>query len=212
MLVNEVFSSIQGEGPDAGLPATFLRLAKCNIRCSFCDTKYAFQDGEEMMLSEVWARLMKGTKFIVVSGGEPLLQEEELGKLINLMRKQHYHFAIETNGTLSRPSWWRKVVWDVDCKCPSSGVRRFKYEWLSIGEKNRLKFVVSDKNDFEFVLRVVEMARHYELCPQLLVSPMIPVEGAGKEWLQTVWEFCVANSLRYSLQVHKIVWGNRVGV
>ena len=212
MLVNEVFSSIQGEGPDAGLPATFLRLAECNIRCSFCDTKYAFQDGEEMMLSEVWARLMKGTKFIVVSGGEPLLQEEELGKLVNLMRKQHYYFAIETNGTLSRPSWWRKAVWDVDFKCPSSGVKCFKNEWLSIGEKNRLKFVVSDKNDFEFVLRVVEMARHYELCPQLLVSPMIPIEGAGKEWLQTVWEFCVVNSLRYSLQVHKIVWGNRIGV
>ena len=212
MLVNEIFHSLQGEGPDVGIPATFLRLAKCNVRCSFCDTKYAFQDGEEIMLSEVWARLMTHTKFIVVSGGEPLLQDEELGKLINLMRKQYYHFAVETNGTLPRPPWWKKVIWDVDCKCPSSGVKHFQHEWLSIGEKNRLKFVVSDKNDLEFVLGVVNSARHYELCPTLLVSPMIPIEGAGKEWLQTVWEFCVENNLRYSLQIHKFVWGNQRGV
>jgi 7-carboxy-7-deazaguanine synthase len=212
MLVNEIFYSLQGEGLDVGIPATFLRLAKCNVRCSFCDTKYAFQDGREMTISEAMFRLMTKNKFIVVTGGEPLLQDEELGHLVELLRKDYYHFAVETNGTLPKPSWWKKVIWDVDCKCPSSGVKYFQNEWLSIGVKNRLKFVVSDKTDLEFASRVIDSARHFELCPTLLVSPVIPVEGASKSWLQEVWNFCVANNVRYSLQIHKFAWGNQKGV
>ena len=218
MKINECFKSLQGEGPDVGLPVVFVRLSGCNVRCSFCDTQYAFAEGTQYSIEEVAAKVcsLAPKGLVIVTGGEPLLQQDELGKLVQLLRKTH-HFAVETNGTLPKPRWWNKVLWDVDCKCPSSGVTKFDNEWFSVGEKNRIKFVVSNINDLFYVAAVVRRARFWELCPTLLVSPMIPFTDidnlvAGRDWLQQVWHFCVVNDLRFSLQIHKVVFGSERGV
>ena len=218
MRISETFSSLQGEGPDAGVPALFIRLTGCNVRCSFCDTAYAFSNGMELANGELIdiIRNYKKGKLVVVTGGEPLIQQEALGGIINSLDRE-YRFAVETNGTLPRPLWWRKVIWDVDCKCPSSGVFKFDKEWLAIGQKNRLKFVVSNEADLEFTKACIERARQWELCPQLIISPMTPNSLAydivqNRRWMQKVWTFCVENNVRYSLQLHKVVFGSKAGI
>ena len=216
MLVNEVFPSLQGEGPDCGVPAVFVRLSGCNVRCSFCDTTYAFEKGEEFTVGQVAEKIcaLSEKGLVVVTGGEPLLQHVSLSKLVNTLNNGHY-FAVETNGTLARPVWWRRVVWDVDCKCPSSGVNDFNEEWLSIGKVNRVKFVVGGEKDLQFVKVIVAQANKF-VPPTFVVSPVIlkasTLDMMDREWLQRVWEFCVENNLRYSLQVHKVVFGNKRGV
>ena len=193
MWINETFTSLQGEGPDAGKRAFFIRTTGCNVRCSFCDTAYAFTVGDEFSVAKMIDTIKRcGTKLVVVTGGEPLLQQEELGNVVNQLCKG-FNFAIETNGTLPRPKWWKKVIWDVDCKCPSSGVDKFNRDWLMTGEKNRLKFVVSSEIDLLFVSECIARMRQWELCPTILVSPMTPNSLAydmvqNRRWLQRVWE------------------------
>jgi len=225
--VTEIFHSLQGEGPDSGVPAVFIRLTGCNVRCSFCDTKYAFEEGVSFTLDELVSKVKSLTKdsntsLIVITGGEPLLQQDKIIQLICELSSD-FHFAIETNGTLSKPTWWKKVIWDVDCKCPSSEVSRFDDSWKTVGEKNRIKFVVSDERDLPFVVSVLPTLKG-PLCPTILVSPAIcgdvvpsnvltlVAAQAQQKWLQRVWEFCVQNDLRFSLQNHKVVFGNRKGV
>jgi len=229
MRVNEVYLSIQGEGPDVGVPMVFLRLQGCNIACIWCDTKYSWRfEGEELGIDAVLSRITELDKFpakrVYITGGEPLVQAKELGLLVQKLRAHGYVITIATNGTLPVPVWGQEVLWDVDIKCPSAGVKTplLQWSWVTIGEKNSLKFVVADENDLDFVLGVVPTLTG-PLCPTLLVSPMIPVAPLeatcwrllGREpenWLQRVAEFAIQNNLRYSLQIHKVIWGNKRGV
>lgn len=220
MKTSELFLSCQGEGPDVGVPAFFVRLTGCNVRCAFCDTGYAFEGGIEHSVEELVEKIKlltcdSGCELIVITGGEPLLQQHELAQLVSEL-SQDFRFAVETNGTLPRPSWWQEVVWDVDYKCPSSGVHTFDGSWLATGMRNRIKFVVSDEEDLRFVLSVLPTLRR-SLRPVVLVSPVVPNTSANdirsiRPWLQRVWGFCAENNLRYSLQVHKVVFGSRRGV
>lgn len=223
MNVNEIFQSLQGEGPDTGLPAVFIRLQGCNLACSWCDTKYSWgSNGRVLSVDDVIdeAVVKSLPKFAVITGGEPLVQEKEVGQLVEKLQNLNFRVAIETNGTISMPGWWRRVTWDIDCKCPSSGVKEaFNESWLTAGWTNRLKFVVADEKDLSFVESKLSRIQGSTFPPTLLVSPMIDVIKGGVEvgswedtWLQRVWRFCVLNNLRYSLQVHKIVFGNRRGV
>ncbi len=115
----------------------------------------------------------------------------------------------------TRPIWWKRVTWDIDVKCPSSGVDIFDFSWTSVGRKNRLKFVVSSETDLLFVVDKLEVLKG-ALQPTVLVSPMIPLARDSltgqREWFQNVWNICIRYNLRYSLQVHKVVFGNRKGV
>jgi len=171
------------------------------------------------------------TKFVVITGGEPLLQSNELLKVINALRIQEYHFAVETNGTQPLPPWWKMVVWDVDRKCPSSGYHStaMPRQWSTIGKRNRIKFVVGDEHDLEFVLSECEvLSNHNPLRPEVIVSPVLRVGMYGKsmrdpetrildftdncEWARRVWQFCAQHNLRFSLQVHKVLWDNQQGI
>ena len=227
MRISEIFHSLQGEGPDTGVSTVFIRLQGCLAGCKWCDTKYSWgEGGEELSINEIMSRVTginNCSASVYITGGEPLEQEQELKKLVSELIRNDYWVTVATNGTLPRPTWWNKVIWDVDCKCPSSGVSVFDWAWATIGKKNRIKFVVSDETDLRFVEEMLSQLyiKAITFCPTILVSPVIPGRGRGllvvdrsvewrqKIWMQKVWNFCIKYNLRYSLQVHKVVFGNR---
>lgn len=229
MKVSESFLSLQGEGLYAGVPMVFIRLQGCNLYpdrvCRWCDTRYAQgSDAESITLEEVINKVQsyKELRWVCITGGEPLLQVNEVGRLVQSLRTLGYSVEIETNGTLPRPNWYKHCFWSVDYKCPSSGVKSFNPLWLDLGGTDQIKFVVADKEDLRFVGEKLASFKP-PLAPLVIVSPMIPVEGPdwmtggevamlSRRWLQRVWNFCVDNNLRFSLQLHKIVWGNKKGV
>lgn len=229
MRVNRIFQSNQGEGVLAGVPMTFIRLQGCNLRCSWCDSVYA-QDpsgGEAMdpvQVANIVRKLVSyQRRWLCVTGGEPLLRSEELLELIRALRRHDsYLIEIETNGSFSPPSWFSLVdSWVADIKCPSSGqcgVSRVD-KWLAMRRKDQVKFVVQNAEDLDFVRKTLKS----KLCvPTVLVSPAAGVfidkahsaieEYWHKEWLQEVWEFCTEVNVRFSLQTHKVVWGDKLGV
>jgi len=194
-----------------------------------CDTAYA-QDpsgGEEMTPVQVANTVLKmqpyQRRWICITGGEPLLYAEELYHLIKaLKRLNSYLIEVETNGSFEPPKWYSLVdSWVPDIKCPSSGVCGVSRvgAWFRMRRKDQVKFVVSNAEDLGFVRETLKS----RLCaPTVLVSPAAMTladkrqdtltEFWNREWLREVWEFCVGNNLRYSLQVHKLVYGNRKGV
>jgi 7-carboxy-7-deazaguanine synthase len=221
MKVNEVFLSCQGEGINSGIPMVFVRLQGCNLHCSWCDTKYALNgEGREVAPSglarEVVALAGRYISWVCVTGGEPLQQSNELWGLIRLLRGRSLRLEIETNGSYLKPSWYRWVnCWVTDIKCPSSGWTphdEIIADWVRKQSTfDCLKFVVATDEDLSYVLSVL---RRHEIRsgPHVLISPMLPLGGEGKAWPQQVWQFCVDHQLRYSLQTHKIVFGNKRGV
>ncbi len=152
MRVIEIFKSWQGEGPNAGREAVFLRLALCNLRCSWCDTKYSWFGGTEMNVHDVYEALMKtagDVRHLVVTGGEPLLWSRELIQLLRFMRAQGFYVEVETNGTL-RPGELVNYVdeFNVSLKLSNSGVSvRLRVNELAIRD-----FVMSGKAIFKFVV------------------------------------------------------------
>jgi 7-carboxy-7-deazaguanine synthase len=227
-ICENIFASLQGEGPDAGLPASFIRLQGCNLACTWCDTKYSWgKEAREMSVDSILSELLAVSKsdFVIITGGEPLLQYLELSQLVDRLLKMHFRIAIQTNGTMPTPVWWKGVCWDIDYKCPSSGVKKpFYTDWALTGSSNRIKFVVADEQDLIFVEKRLPGLYSTSETPTIVVSPMIPVTSTDTyinpvdrdrltfNWNQKVWAFCVAYRLRYSLQLHKIVFGNKKGV
>lgn len=226
--VNELFNSLQGEGPDIGVSTVFLRLTGCNVACVWCDTKYAWQEGEELSIAEVVNRISEVDTFpskrVYITGGEPLVQGVELGNLVKKLAYYGYTVTVATNGTLVPPDWWEYCIWDIDMKCPTSGVSVFNRSWATSGTHNRIKFVVADRHDLDFVLRMLPSLTGSR-CPALIVSPMIPQSSSDNyinpvdrmalvknNWLQEVWSFCIQYNLRYSLQIHKVIFGVKKGV
>jgi organic radical activating enzyme len=140
------------------------------------------------------------------------MQVVELHQLIKQLRQ--YHYTIATNGTMPRPAWWKEVLWDIDCKCPSAEITvPFNYDWCHVGRKNRIKFVVADTRDLEFVRQMLTDLKFVStLQPTLIVSPAIEGSSLDMTWPQKVWEFCTINNLRFSLQIHKVLFGTKKGV
>lgn len=229
MKVNEIFYSVQGEGTLVGLPTVFIRLQGCNLRCSYCDTSYAQDDeGGDLMTpvqiaNTVFKLIPYQRRWVCITGGEPLLHVRELHALIEaLHRLGGWSIEVETNGSFSPPSWSSQVSsWVADVKCPTSGhcgASRAD-EWLSMRRKDQVKFVVGNVEDLTFVRDTLRRRRYTS---QVLVSPATMVlvdkeQGAfteywNKEWLQEVVDFCKEVNARFSLQVQKVVWGNKKGV
>jgi len=214
MRISETFYSISGEGVHAGIPAMFIRLQGCNLRCGYCDTKYA-QDpsgGIELKADEIVSN--NKSRWVVITGGEPLMQEGELELLVDTLHLQKKKVEIETNGSFHPPIWFRSAdSWSVDVKCPCSGLSygTFKTQWLTkLRKQDQLKFVVGAVEDLRFVNSFISSSR---VRPTLLISPMTNDDGKwNTEWLQQCTEFCKENDVRLSLQLHKIIWGNKRGV
>jgi 7-carboxy-7-deazaguanine synthase len=224
MVITEIFKSIQGEGTRAGLPCIFVRLTGCNLRCTWCDTAYAFHGGKKMSVEEVLARVdelagrsekMHGSQSTVplveLTGGEPLLQEE-VHPLAEKLLGAGYTVMIETSGERFIGELPREVIKIVDVKCPDSGEPdTFEMRNLeALNEKDEVKFVLSTRRDYEFARDFTlqhELARRVK---QVLFSPVF-VDPEGK-WQglepRTLAEWILADGLpvRLGLQLHKFIW------
>ena len=212
-----MFLSCQGEGPLVGTPMVFVRLAGCNLRCGFCDTAYA-QDpdsGEDVSVEDIvrraWELHPRLGSWIAITGGEPLIHKDLRG-LVRALRSSGYMVEVETNGSFEPPHWHTLVgSWIADIKCPSSGVCGVSsLKWLNLRSCDTVKFVVGDIDDLRFVERTLASTTP---SASVLVSPVADMSGGwDRDWLQTVWGFCCDHSLRFGLQLHKVVFGNRRGV
>ncbi|MCZ6776191.1 MAG: radical SAM protein [Ignavibacteria bacterium] len=204
LVVNEIFHSIQGESSHMGRPCVFVRLTYCNLRCTYCDTEYAFYDGVEMSIDEILQRVGSfGCKLVEVTGGEPLMQEG-VHELMNVLCNWGYETLLETGGSLDIGAVDPRVKRIVDFKCPSSGMVK-KNLWSNVNalrSSDEVKFVIGNRDDFDWS---VEMIRRHEIdrrCPILMsvvFDVLPPVELA--EW---ILESKI--NVRFQLQMHKFIW------
>lgn len=202
--INEIFHSIQGESRHAGRPCVFVRLTACNLRCVWCDTAYAFEEGSDMTVGEVLDRVgVHRTPYVLVTGGEPLLQEGVHALIAELLERGH-EVAIETGGSLDLAPLDRRVMVVMDLKCPGSGMMdRNRWENLELLKPtDEIKFVIADRTDYEWSR---EMVRRHDLAGRcgILFSP---VHGPLHPRLLSEWILADALPVRLQLQLHKYIW------
>jgi 7-carboxy-7-deazaguanine synthase len=223
MVITEIFKSIQGEGTRAGLPCIFVRLTGCNLRCTWCDTAYAFHGGKKMSVEEVLARVdeLAGrgvddsaaalVPLVELTGGEPLLQEE-IYPLAERLLKAGYTVMIETSGERFVGRLPKEVIRIVDVKCPDSGeADTFDMQNLDVlDKKDEVKFVISTRRDYEFAREFTAEHRLAERVNAVLFSPVFEDPEGKWQGLQprTLVEWMLADGLpvRLGLQMHKFVW------
>ncbi|MBI4775074.1 MAG: radical SAM protein [Deltaproteobacteria bacterium] len=205
--VNEIFYSIQGESTYAGRPCVFVRLTGCNLRCSYCDTTYAYQDGDVWSLKDLLARVGSYSCGLVeITGGEPLLQDET-PTLARRLLDAGYRVLVETNGSINIELLDQRCVRIVDFKCPSSGeADKADWDnWHRMGPEDQAKFVISNRTDYEFAVHALK-----RLCDN--AGPRFPVLFSpvfGAMEPRTLAEWILEDSLpvRLQLQLHKLIWG-----
>lgn len=214
MKVNEVFYSIQGESSYAGLPCVFVRLTGCNLRCSYCDTRHAYEEGEERTIAEVIESVSRFPAHLVeVTGGEPLLQEETVPLIAALVQRQ-YRVLLETNGSLPLNGIPEEATAIMDIKCPGSGMSgHVLWDNLELlREHDEIKFVLTDHPDFEWAVEVIERHKlEYKhlvhmapafgvLEPRQLARWMLDSRAVTSDTLKD------AGNVRLQLQLHKYIW------
>lgn len=209
MKINEIFYSVQGEGKWTGLPNIFIRTTGCNLRCSFCDTTYAYDIGKEMSIDEIMKNISKYLcKYVCITGGEPLLQNETL-ELIDTLTKNNYKVCLETNGSVSLKDIEDKksLMISLDIKCPSSNMHeKMCLENVSLLKKHdQLKFVIGNKKDYYYAKKIIH--DYKPVCPVFLQ----PVWGTNPKNLAD-WILNDRLDVKLGLQIHKIIWGDRKGI
>jgi 7-carboxy-7-deazaguanine synthase len=228
MIISEIFRSIQGESTHAGLPCIFVRLTGCNLRCTWCDTAYAFHGGTKMSIEEILARVdnlsgvaaqessegmttTRGLSLVELTGGEPLLQPEVIPLARNLL-ESGYTVMIETSGERPLAGLPQEVIKIVDVKCPDSGEPdTFRMENLdALDGKDEIKFVISSRRDYEFAR---EFTRRHDLARRIRQVVLSPVHADPEgSWpgmnAQDLAEWILADGLpvRLGLQLHKFIW------
>jgi 7-carboxy-7-deazaguanine synthase len=220
MVITEIFKSIQGEGTRAGLPCVFVRLTGCNLRCTWCDTAYAFYGGTKMTVEEVMKRVRelaadpdgpRRASLVEITGGEPLLQPEAVELAARLVAAG-YTTMIETSGERFVGALPGEVIKIVDVKCPDSGeADTFDFANLeAVDRKDEIKFVISSRRDYEFARDFTREHKLAERVREVLFSPAFP-DPAGK-WTgleaRELVEWILADGLpvRLGLQLHKFIW------
>lgn len=203
--VCEIFKSIQGESTYAGEVCSFVRLAGCNIACSYCDTAYARQPGKPMSIKEICTVVEShGCFFVEVTGGEPLLQKET-PQLCEQLLEMGATVLVETNGTLDISALPRAAIRIMDVKCPSSGVSdKFLTSNIdNLRSTDQSKFVVSDRTDFDWAKDFINRHSLFDRCV-VLFSP-----NMKKCLPRNLAEWIVSDKLpvRLGLQLHKFIWG-----
>lgn len=199
MKIAEIFKSLQGEGKNQGKPCLFIRLAGCNLNCRWCDTDYARSGGKEMcldiILEQVWRM---NPSYICVTGGEPVLQADELEPLLVSLHKRGTVIDIETNGTLDFRKLLPYASICMDVKCPSSGERSDLTLLEAIRPQDSVKFVVMDEADCRYAQDIIT-AHHIK--GEIFLSPVYGSDYA------TISKFIMVNNLpvRFQLQLHKII-------
>jgi 7-carboxy-7-deazaguanine synthase len=224
MVITEIFKSIQGEGTRAGLPCIFVRLTGCNLRCTWCDTAYAFHGGKKMSVEEVLARVDElagrsaGTPgsqafvpLVELTGGEPLLQDEII-PLSEKLVAMGFAVMIETSGERFIGSLPREVIKIVDVKCPDSGEPdTFEMRNLAaLSVNDEMKFVLSTRRDYEFARDFTAQHDLARRVKQVLFSPVF--EDPQGKWpgleprMLVEWILADGLPVRLGLQLHKFIW------
>lgn len=214
MRVCEIFHSIQGEGELVGYPTIFIRLTGCNLRCKYCDTEYAFYEGKDMSVKEIMNQIRSyRSRYVCVTGGEPLLQEET-PVLLKALLDNGYKVCIETNGSLDISDICKRFekyeenfMISLDIKCPYSGMSdRMKLDNITfLREHDQLKFVVYDEEDYNYAK---DLIRRFKPRCKLIIQPVW-----GTDY-KKIAELMIEDGInaRLSLQIHKIIWGDKRGV
>lgn len=217
--VTEIFHSIQGETSLVGVPFSFIRLTGCNLRCTYCDTSYAFKGGRRMRISEVIEAVRPhGTRHALITGGEPLLQRQTPA-LVHALRDAGYTVSIETHGEHPIDSVAGQARLILDIKTPASGMSRggFRRNLPLLHAGDEVKFVIASPEDYTWARDVVQSGK-IPAVAEILFSPVQPAQNtpgtyAGVEpcWLA---ERILEDRLpvRFQLQLHKQLWGARSGV
>jgi 7-carboxy-7-deazaguanine synthase len=205
LTVNEIFHSIQGESSHAGRPCVFVRLTACDLRCSWCDTPYAFHEGRKMSVEEVVAAVDEvGCPLVEITGGEPLLQEDVYPLMERLLAAGRT-VMLETGGHRPITRVPAAVLKIVDVKCPASG-EAGKNDWANLDRlapHDEVKFVVQDRADYEFARGVI--ARH-DLVSRVAAVLLSPVHGILDPKTLSEWILADRLAVRLQLQLHKFIW------
>ena len=206
LTINEIFHSIQGESTHTGRPCVFVRLTACNLRCSWCDTPYAFTEGHKMSLDEVIRQVdAYDCRLVEITGGEPLLQQE-VYPLMDRLLAAGRTVMIETGGHMSIADVPPPVIKIVDVKCPGSDEsHRNHWENLDrLAPHDEVKFVIKDRTDYEFARDVVGRHRLIGRVAAVLFSP---VHGTLEPQALAAWILQDRLEVRLQLQAHKYIWG-----
>ncbi|HWF86097.1 MAG TPA: radical SAM protein [Vicinamibacterales bacterium] len=205
LTVNEIFYSIQGESTRAGRPCVFVRLTACDLRCSWCDTPYAFHEGHKRSVADIVDTVARyQCPLVEITGGEPLLQED-VYTLMDRLLQDGRTVLLETGGHRPIDRVPAGVVKIVDVKCPGSG-EADKNEWANLARlapHDEVKFVVQDRADYEFARDVI--ARH-DLATRAAEVLMSPVHGVLDARSLSEWVLADHLPVRVQLQLHKYIW------
>jgi len=208
LIISELFSSIQGESSYAGMPCFFIRLAGCNLNCSYCDTSYAKgrDIGTKYSLNELVAITEKAVLPLVeITGGEPLVQNG-VSELCQKLLDTGIKVLLETNGTLSIAAIPENVIKIMDCKCPSSGESErmdfANFELLS--KSDEVKFVIAEREDYEYARKIIGKYELYNKIENILFSPELSNLSFAAELAKWILEDKL--KVRMQLQMHKFIW------
>jgi len=218
--ITEIYKSIQGESTHAGLPCAFVRLTGCNLRCSWCDSEYSFYGGRKMTVEQVFGeveQLSASGGLVEITGGEPMLQEREVIPLMQHLLDSGYKVLLETSGERPLERVPSGVVKIVDVKCPNSGEPdTFRIENLeTLHAHDEIKFVLSDRTDYEFARDFVWRHHLADRVNALLFSPAFSKDYSGARDTshclldpQELSEWMLADNVpaRVNLQIHKFIW------
>ena len=208
--INEIFFSLQGESTKIGLPTIFIRLTGCPLRCQYCDTAYAFHDGEKMSIDNIIKDISQyRAKHVTVTGGEPLAQRA-CHELLSRLCDENYQVSLETSGAIDIANVDERVMKIVDIKTPASNEEsKNKFENISfLNKDDQLKFVICNQSDYEWSKDKINELKLTDYC-EVLFSPehttQNPTDLAN-------WILQDNLNVRMQLQMHKYLWGDKPGV
>ena len=208
--ITEIFYSLQGESRPVGCRTAFVRLTGCPLRCGYCDTEYAFHGGVRMSIDDVLTEVAGfNTRYVCVTGGEPLAQRECL-PLLQRLCDEGYDVSLETSGALDISPVDRRVSIVMDLKTPASG-ELDKNRWDNLAKlkpADQIKFVVCDREDYEWARDVIRERDLPEICPVLL-SPAWGDSEFARELADCILEDRL--DVRFQVQLHKVLWGDQPG-
>jgi len=203
MKVNEIFLSIQGESLSSGFPTIFVRFTGCNLRCLYCDTTYAYEEGQELTPSEIYEQIRKlGYRRVCITGGEPLIQKD-INILLELL--DDYYVTIETNGSIPLKNiiMGEKHSFVMDMKGPSSGCsKNMLFENFNfLTQKDEIKFIIGNREDYDWAKTIIK--GHYKL-GTITLSPLY-----GHIEYESIIDWILQDKLdvRFQIQLHKLIWG-----
>lgn len=202
--VNEIYHSIQGESTNAGLPCVFIRLTGCNLRCTYCDTEYAFFEGKERSFDEIIEEVRKyNCRLVEVTGGEPLMQDESIA-LMKKLCDNGFNVMLETAGNMPIKNVDERIKIIMDLKCPSSGMmdKNLYGNVIHLKKDDEVKFVVGNREDYDWMKEIItkyDLQNKYCLLASVVFGTLEPL---------TLIKWILEDKLdvRFQLQMHKYIW------